>query len=482
MLPFPGARITTAYKARGRYWSLDKRNGLGLHTGSDLAAKQGTPIVACVGGKVVAITFDASYGHRVVIENTVDGQRGRDYYCHMPARTTFVKVGEHVATGQRIGTVGASGNVTGAHLHLERRISPYAFSLASFVNPQIILNVPGATDPPKGNAVTKGPLTDLDVACRTSGLKVVEISGWKTRGRPASTGGFSPRGIMAHHTGSKANGVGVASGTLVVGRMDLPGPLCQLSLDRQGTVYVVAAGRANHAGKARSVRFVRAGDGNTQTLGIEAQNSGSEGWTPIQLGAYHRLCAALCDHYGWPRSNVVGHGETSLTGKWDPGIRPGQMMDMNAFRAAVAAVRLDDTEDDMPTPEELWTWDGIETGDPANPNWQPRSVLTVLLRNSEKQQRQIDEILAWINDADSSTGEHEAPDPKAPEPGPEPEPEPSGTYTVQSGDWLSKIAAKFGASVDDLVAWNPAITNENDIFPGQVLRVSAPAGGGTPKG
>lgn len=177
-------------------------------------------------------------------------------------------------------------------------------------------------------------LADLADACRKSGLKVVEVSGWQSRRRPGS---FAPRGVVAHHTGSGGDGYGYAAGTLVNGVSGLPGPLCQLSLGRDGTVYVIAAGRANHAGKCRSVGFMTAGDGNTQAIGIEAHNSGSEGWSDIQIAAYIRLCAALCDHYGWPRSHVVAHAECSTAGKWDPGFG-GRVIDMNAFRAGVAGV------------------------------------------------------------------------------------------------------------------------------------------------
>src|SRR5690554_5296295 len=127
-------------------------------------------------------------------------------------------------------------------------------------------------------------LTDLADACRKSGLPVVEVSGWKSRGRPPSTGGFAPRGQLVHHTGNhgtntRAQELAYVQRVLVAGYSTLPGPFCQLALGRRTVdgppvIYVVAAGRANHAGKARAVGFMRAGDGNTQSLGWEALNSG----------------------------------------------------------------------------------------------------------------------------------------------------------------------------------------------------------------
>ncbi len=47
----------------------------------------------------------------------------------------------------------------------------------------------------------------------------------------------------------------------------------------------------------------------------------------------------------------------------------------------------------------------------------------------------------------------------------------AGTYTVQPGDWLSKIADRFGQTWETLHAANPAITNPHLIFPGQVLTI-----------
>lgn len=174
-------------------------------------------------------------------------------------------------------------------------------------------------------------LTDLAAACRTSGLKVVEVEGWRTRTRPASTGSFAPKGILCHHSGGASDGLPYAAWLGLQGRPDLPPPLCQLSLGRDGTVYVIAAGRANHAGVAKAAGTLPKGDGNTMYLGIEAMNTGSEGWKVEQYDAYVILVAALCLFYDWPVENVRGHKETSVTGKIDP------TFDMNKFRDDVRA-------------------------------------------------------------------------------------------------------------------------------------------------
>lgn len=181
-------------------------------------------------------------------------------------------------------------------------------------------------------------LADLADACRKSGLNVVELPHWRGRRRP---GDFKPAGVLVHHTGGTSDARSYVDWMALQGRPDLPAPLCQIALDRKGTVYVCAAGRANHGGKAKKSGPMPAGDANALYIGIEALNDGSEGWRPVQYAAYVRLCAALCVHYGWPASHVRAHKETSVTGKVDPG-----RMDMDQFRRDVAAA-IDDMEDDM---------------------------------------------------------------------------------------------------------------------------------------
>lgn len=87
-----------------------------IHTGQDFAAPTGTPLVA-IGDAVVTDVGDAgSYGLRTVLTLSNGTEL---WYCHQT--TAVVKVGQHVVAGQAIGAVGATGNTTGPHLHLEVR-------------------------------------------------------------------------------------------------------------------------------------------------------------------------------------------------------------------------------------------------------------------------------------------------------------------------------------------------------------------------
>ncbi len=86
----------------------------GYHTGLDLAAPTGTPVNAVHGGTIKSAGWSGAYGYRIVLE-LPDGTEV--WYCHLSSMT--VSAGQTVGTGDTIGRVGATGNVTGPHLHLE---------------------------------------------------------------------------------------------------------------------------------------------------------------------------------------------------------------------------------------------------------------------------------------------------------------------------------------------------------------------------
>lgn len=85
----------------------------GMHRGLDLRGAQGSPIRACADG-VVALVDDLYFSGNAVYINHGDGVFTS--YLHMSK--PLVKPGEHVKRGQVIGLVGATGRVTGPHLHL----------------------------------------------------------------------------------------------------------------------------------------------------------------------------------------------------------------------------------------------------------------------------------------------------------------------------------------------------------------------------
>lgn len=99
-----GPRVDPVHGARGN------------HTGLDLAAPTGTPVVAAAAGTVVRAGDAGGYGQLIVLRHA-DGSETR--YAHLSA--IGVEVGAQVARGQPIGAVGSTGRSTGPHLHFELR-------------------------------------------------------------------------------------------------------------------------------------------------------------------------------------------------------------------------------------------------------------------------------------------------------------------------------------------------------------------------
>lgn len=92
-----------------------------LHTGTDYAAPDGTPILAAADGQVSFADMDGGYGGLIVIEHTVNGQAVATAYAHSWEHGIHVTAGQTVRAGDHIGDVGSSGNSTGPHLHFEVR-------------------------------------------------------------------------------------------------------------------------------------------------------------------------------------------------------------------------------------------------------------------------------------------------------------------------------------------------------------------------
>ncbi|MFJ8474598.1 M23 family metallopeptidase [Kitasatospora sp. NPDC094011] len=127
--PLAGPVLGEAYGVAGAMWAS------GHHTGQDFVCSTGTPLRAVANGVVVKAAYDGAYGNEVELK-LADGKYAQ--YAHLSS--IGVKVGQSVATGQQLGYSGATGNVTGPHLHFEVRTGP---DYGSDINPVSYLRAHG---------------------------------------------------------------------------------------------------------------------------------------------------------------------------------------------------------------------------------------------------------------------------------------------------------------------------------------------------
>ncbi|MER5910959.1 M23 family metallopeptidase [Streptomyces sp. NPDC001982] len=113
VVPIANSYVSTGYKTGGSLWSS------GAHTGIDFHASSGTTVHAVGSGTVVSTGWGGAYGNQIVIR-MADGMYTQ--YGHLSS--IGVSVGQTVVPGQQIGLSGATGNVTGPHLHFEARTTP----------------------------------------------------------------------------------------------------------------------------------------------------------------------------------------------------------------------------------------------------------------------------------------------------------------------------------------------------------------------
>jgi hypothetical protein len=173
-------------------------------------------------------------------------------------------------------------------------------------------------------------------ALRAEGLTVVEVGSWRTHNRNHIGPWGGVNGVLIHHT--------VTSGTSRTveicrnGYSGLPGPLCHGVIAKDGTVYLVGYGRANHAGggdghvldqviaesykttPSKPTKTDATGiDGNPHFYGFECENlgNGNDPWPAKQVEAIVRASAAVCRAHDWGAKSTIGHLEWQL-GKVDP--------------------------------------------------------------------------------------------------------------------------------------------------------------------
>jgi len=161
---------------------------------------------------------------------------------------------------------------------------------------------------------------------RAAGLRVVEVAGWQTAGSES----FAPGGSVNHHTAGPSSGSTPSLLTCIEGRPDLAGPLCNVYQSREPSediAYVIAAGRANHAGEGSW----RGLSGNASVYGLEIEHDGTTALPERRIALAARIHAAM---FTGDPANVCQHREWTSR-KIDVATNvPG-----DDFRARVAAAR-----------------------------------------------------------------------------------------------------------------------------------------------
>ncbi len=187
---------------------------------------------------------------------------------------------------------------------------------------------------------------EINARLRAAGITVREASGWQSRGNGQTS---AYEGGLVHHT---ATGYGIAvpgtgAGNLLInGRPDLRGPLCNYAGNDDGSITVIAAHPANHAGASggRSMGPLPVTSlFNRRVLGLEIVYPGTSPMRSAQYRSALVWAKVVADVVGGGNiERVRAHAETSITGKWDPGEAPGRTINMVAFRRAAKTVLEDD--------------------------------------------------------------------------------------------------------------------------------------------
>ncbi|MFE1145206.1 peptidoglycan recognition protein family protein [Streptomyces rochei] len=248
------------------------------------------------------------------------------------------------------------------------------------------------------------------------GVKYKEYEDWEEHNRNHK-GPWGPvYGFMWHHTGTDNKDQRLL---LRKGYSELPGPLCHFGIAQDGTCWLIGWGRANHAGsgdddvlravinESRKPTDDEANtDGNRHFYGAEFWYSGNHAMTQAQYETGILLSCAINDFHGWNEESEIGHGEWQ-PGKWDPGIRSGDMEDMNRVRRDIAARQkmgpkpVASNNQKTQTYREVWDLDvapapkGHDTG--GNKYRAPISLLVWIAEQQDVINKKLDEIMKRLD-------------------------------------------------------------------------------------
>lgn len=218
---------------------------------------------------------------------------------------------------------------------------------------------------------------DLTLAqrLRAAGLAIKEVAGWQQRGNRSGSN-FNPRGMVIHHTAGAPPRLGVAPSLRICtfGRSDLPGPLCNIYMDYNGVVYVIAAGAANHAGRPDGGSY-KGMTGNSTAWGFEIEHPGTYPLEPERVELAARAVAAVID-------GTCDETMCPFHKEWAPGrkIDLATAPSPSDFRAKIARY-LNGDEDVAATvgyPAWFWDWSNWYLTTDRNPAQRPSGAPTTI--------------------------------------------------------------------------------------------------------
>lgn len=266
-----------------------------LHTGVDLSAPAGTHILAAADGRVAFAGPATGYGHLILIEHTVGGERVATGYAHMYADGIHVEAGDTVTAGQYIADVGSEGYSTGSHLHFEVR--------------------PGGTD---AAPVDPEPWMASNGAANVEGGSATSDAGCNSRGAAWPYNGVNPDGFVDDPT-SDGQITERTAHILAQVQKNFPDSHWACWSPRPGTKSEHPLGRAcdgtfgNAIGTAATGHALAYGwkvtnwlKDNAETLGVEyliwqgriwSVARAFEGWRPYGGGGMHDPSSVTGGHY-----------------------------------------------------------------------------------------------------------------------------------------------------------------------------------------
>jgi phage-related protein len=285
-----GVPYGTRFGVAGRMWSS------GRHTGLDFPARTGTPVHAVAPGQILGVGRKGPYGNHILVQH---GHGLQSLYAHL---SEAVRDSGAVSPGQMIGRVGATGNVTGPHLHLEARLN------GKPVDPMPYLT--GVTSDTGGKGVQRWS----GVVRRALGLV----------GQPASHTGITLR-RMNQESGGDPNIVNRwdsnwRAGHPSVGLMQVIGPTFRRHAGRYRSTGPFSYGVSTNplANVYASMRYALAQYGSLPRAYNRPGGYDSGGWLgPGQIGVNHlRQPEAVLTPNQWQSiSTLAATGAQSLDGQ-----------------------------------------------------------------------------------------------------------------------------------------------------------------------